>query len=172
MPLWAVNIALEISVPERRYHSIQDWYARLIWISIPVNIICASQTHATAWSPSWFIRTGHQIQFTESEYWSDLPLNPKDTWLRHYKFTFLTYVSWMPGVVAVLWSLDTHPCACYMTVIGKRVRSSIFTLIELRGWHSSRESFLGFSSYTLIMPCQPKRLGIIFIAGWAAMMLV
>ena len=113
MPLWAVNIALEISVPERRYHSIQDWYARLIWISIPVNIIPASQTHATAWSPSWFIRTGHQIQFTESEYWSDLPLNPKDTWLRHYKFTFLTYVSWMPGVVAVLWSLDTHPCACY-----------------------------------------------------------
>ena len=35
------------------------------------------------------------------------------------------------------------------------VSSSIFTLIELRGRHSSWGSFLGFSSFTLTMPCLP-----------------
>ena len=40
------------------------------------------------------------------------------------------------------------------------VSSSIFTLIELRGWHSSWGSFLGFSSFTLTMPCHPKGGGL------------
>ena len=35
------------------------------------------------------------------------------------------------------------------------VSSSIFTLIELRGRHSSWGSFLGFSSFTLTMSCLP-----------------
>ena len=35
------------------------------------------------------------------------------------------------------------------------VSSSIFTLIELRGRHSSWGSFLGFSSFTLTIPCHP-----------------
>ena len=48
-----------------------------------------------------------------------------------------------------------QPCETTNFFNGKNVRSSIFTLIELRGWHSSWESFLGFSSFTLTMSCLP-----------------
>ena len=50
--------------------------------------------------------------------------------------------------------LEIAVCSMYR-YIDVCVRSSIFTLIELRGWHSSWGSFLGFSSFTFTMSYYP-----------------